>query len=95
MARVYNTTPLPDPKEDETKRRWLILLLLLFLALITSCVAGYLLGKRAGQKPAGQIIDTILLTPDETAARTRTYITCSFFHAVITLICSSSTSAVI
>lgn len=81
MARIYNTTPLPDPKEDETKRRWLILLLLLFLALITSCVAGYLLGKRAGQKPAGQIIDTILLTPDETAARTRTHITGRIFYS--------------
>lgn len=75
MTRVYNTTSPPGPKEDETKRRWVILLLLLFLALITSCVAGYLLGKRAGQKPAGQIIDTILLTPEEPAARTKTHIT--------------------
>lgn len=75
MTRVSNTTSPLSPKEDETKRRWLILLLLLFLALITSCVAGYLLGKRAGQKPAGQIIDTILLTPEEPAARTKTHIT--------------------
>ncbi|WP_294150278.1 carboxypeptidase regulatory-like domain-containing protein [uncultured Clostridium sp.] len=81
MARVYNTASPPAPEEDESKRRWLLLFLLLSLALITSCVAGYLLGKRAGQKPAGQIIDTILLAPEESAARTRTHLTGRIFYS--------------
>lgn len=81
MAQIFNTASPPAPRDDESKRRWLLLLLLLFLALITSCVAGYLLGKRAGQKPAGQIIDTILLTPEESAARTMTHITGRIFYS--------------
>lgn len=81
MARVYNTTSSPTPEEVESKRRWLLLFPLLFLALITSCVAGYLLGKHTGQKPAGQIIDTILLAPEESAARTRTHLTGRIFYS--------------
>lgn len=52
--------------KQEKRRRWLPLLLLLFiLVLITSSIAGYILGKNTGSVQMGQIIDTILLAPEE------------------------------
>lgn len=51
-------------KSDEKKRA---LFFLLLLTLITSCLAGYMLGRRAAPAPSGMRIDTILLTPPDSA----------------------------
>ena len=58
-------------EDHDNKRRWLpLVLIVLFLAVLKSSLAGYILGKQAGSAPLGQIIDTILLTPEETAVQT-------------------------
>lgn len=59
--------PAPQGAEQKNQRRRLVPLLLLLLALVgvTSCMVGYLLGQRAAGGAGGQIIDTILLDPDQ------------------------------
>lgn len=62
--------------DQNQRRRWLpLLLLLFFLALITSSIVGYILGRNAGPAPLGQIVDTILLAPDDKAAETAFHLT--------------------
>lgn len=59
-------TPLSGGNERQKERRRPVLLLLLPLfLLITSSIAGYVLGRSAGPAPLGQMIDTILLAPQE------------------------------
>ena len=58
------TPPYLEEKENKKKKlRWLPVLFL--LTFLTSCIAGYILGKNAGSVPTGQIIDTILLSPEK------------------------------
>ena len=53
------------------RRPWMpVLLLLLVLALITSGISGYVLGRNAGTPPLGQIIDTVILGPETPEAQT-------------------------
>lgn len=62
MQEHFNiTAPLPG----NSKKRMLVkvLAVLAFLALATSWLVGYMLGKNAVPKSSGRIIDTILLTP--------------------------------
>lgn len=62
---------IPSFQEENRKERRLwrpLLLLLTLLLLVTSCIAGFILGRSAGPVPLGQIIDTILLTPDTSEA---------------------------
>jgi hypothetical protein len=76
MTQNENAAYPSSGEEREKKKKWLLpLFLLLLLTLATSCIVGYLLGKNAGPQPLGQIIDTILLGPDETEARTRMHLT--------------------
>lgn len=60
-----NSSSLQE-EEQKNRRRWLLLLLLLLL-LITSTIVGFILGRKAGPAPLGQIIDTILLTPEDSS----------------------------
>ena len=56
-----------EVKRRDNSRIWLVLILLLFLfTLITSSLVGYILGSNAGPSSMGQLIDTILLTPEST-----------------------------
>lgn len=78
---------LPDrtslqEEEQKSRRRWLLLLLLLLL-LITSTIVGFILGRQAGPGPLGQVIDTILLTPepDIPAAQTMFHLSGSVFYS--------------
>lgn len=60
-----------DVKRRDNSRIWLVLILLLFLfTLMTSSLVGYILGSNAGPSSMGQLIDTILLTPESTDNRT-------------------------
>lgn len=60
-----------DVKRRDNSRIWLVLILLLFLfTLLTSSLVGYILGSNAGPSSMGQLIDTILLTPESTDSRT-------------------------
>lgn len=54
-------------REDRQKERRPLLALLLLLVLITTSVVGFILGRSAGPEPLGQIIDTILLSPEDPA----------------------------
>lgn len=67
MSQNQPHTPPPAAEEPKRgKKKWLVLLLLLLLLAITSSsVVGYILGKNAGTRPLGQLLDTILLTPDQ------------------------------
>lgn len=52
-------------QEDRREHKTLpLFLLFLILALCTSCAVGYILGKKSDPVPGGQLIDTILLTPE-------------------------------
>lgn len=66
MSQNQPHTPPPAAEEQNSgKKKWLILLLLLLLLAVTSsCVVGYILGRNAGTRPLGQLMDTILLIPD-------------------------------
>lgn len=66
MSQNQPHTPPPAAEEQKNgKKKWLVLLLLLLLlAVVSSSVVGYILGKNAGTRPLGQLMDTILLTPD-------------------------------
>lgn len=66
MSQNQPHTPPPAAEEQNSgKKKWLVLLLLLLLlAVASSSVVGYILGKNAGTRPLGQLMDTILLTPD-------------------------------
>lgn len=49
----------------QKRKKWLpLFLLLIFAVLVTSCIAGYILGRSAKATPRGQIIDTIILEPE-------------------------------
>ncbi|MCB6607209.1 hypothetical protein V3C10_07470 [[Clostridium] symbiosum] len=54
-----------DQRENRGKRTFPLMMLLLVLFMFTSGIAGYMLGKRTGSEPSGQLIDTILLDPGQ------------------------------
>ena len=66
MAKTEKRTPPAVCEEDGRRHgRWLYLLFLLFIvALISSGITGYLLGLKASPVAGGQLIDTILLAPE-------------------------------
>ncbi len=58
------SSPVKETEEEKKGRNWLpLLLLLLFLLLATSCIAGFLLGRTSDPGRLGALIDTIVLTP--------------------------------
>lgn len=63
MQKQFNTAaPLQGTPK---KKMWVkVLAVLAFLALVTSWLAGYMLGRNVAPKASGQIRDTILLTPE-------------------------------
>ena len=56
------------PEKKTGNHKWIPLLLLFLLMLLSSCAAGYILGRSAFPESSGRRIDTILLTPDGDAA---------------------------
>lgn len=65
MGRMHtDISPAERDVEKKERRRVLWLPVLFVLALITSSMAGYILGKNTVPPPVGQIIDTILLDPE-------------------------------
>lgn len=56
------------PEKKTGNHKWIPLLLLFVLMLLSSCAAGYILGRSAFPESSGRRIDTILLTPDGDAA---------------------------
>lgn len=66
MKQPQDNAPLCQEEKDNKQKkkiRWLPVLFL--MAFITSCITGYILGRNAGAVPTGQIIDTILLSPEK------------------------------
>ena len=64
-----NTVSDPAGREGEKNRRRSLtplLLLLLFLLLATSCIVGFLLGRTTEPGRFGALIDTIVLSPEQT-----------------------------
>lgn len=58
--------PLSLPEDQSQSKKWVPLAVILILAaLITSCIVGYILGRNTVPFPAGQLIDMIVLSPDE------------------------------
>lgn len=54
-----------DKNEQKIKRsRHLWFLLLIFIALVTSSILGFILGRQTGTMPLGQVVDTIVLEPE-------------------------------
>lgn len=68
-------------RSQERERSGLILAVLIFLiALTTSSVVGYILGRSFGPAPLGQVIDTILLTPEKRPERETFHLTGRIFY---------------
>ena len=67
MQENFNTTPPLQENPNKKKKLLTLLAVLLILALVTSWLAGYLLGKNTAPVPSGQVIDTILLAPEDKA----------------------------
>lgn len=74
-------SPSLREEEQQKKRRWILLILLIFLALITSCVAGFILGRNAGTTPFGQVIDTIMVGDNDTSVRKAVHLTGKVFYS--------------
>jgi len=54
-----------EKNREKKNRKWLLLLFLALLLVIGStCMTSYILGKKTSPQPAGQPVDTILLTPE-------------------------------
>ena len=66
MIKKHGNRFVPEKKTGNHK--WIPLLLLFLLMLLSSCAAGYILGRSAFPESSGRRIDTILLTPDGDAA---------------------------
>lgn len=65
-----NTSSRQDSAAGK-RHSWMpVVVLLLVLALITSSILGYVLGRNTGTPPLGQIIDTIVLEPEESDVQT-------------------------
>ena len=64
MIKKHPNSFVPEKKAGDHK--WIPVLLLFLLMLLSSCAAGYILGRSAFPGSSGQRIDTILLTPDGT-----------------------------
>ena len=62
--REKGTTSVEEHADRRGRRQLPLLLLLFLLILVTSSLVGYILGKRTEPLPRGQLIDTILLTPE-------------------------------
>ena len=65
MTEIEKRTPSTGEYDEQRGgKRLPLLLLLILLLLLTSSLVGYILGKKADSLPGGQLIDTILLTPE-------------------------------
>lgn len=64
MIKKHPNSFVPEKKAGDHK--WIPVLLLFLLMLLSSCAAGYILDRSAFPGSSGQRIDTILLTPDGT-----------------------------
>lgn len=80
---MYNPNSASTNQADNNhQRRWLpLVLILLFFAVLTSSLAGYILGKQAASAPLGQIIDTILLAPEDETAETAFHLSGRVFYS--------------
>ncbi|MCD2493253.1 carboxypeptidase regulatory-like domain-containing protein [Lacrimispora sp. NSJ-141] len=61
---MFTNLPLQGAQKNK-KRRLFLLALLILAALVSSCIAGYILGKSTMPDFSGQLIDTILLAPEK------------------------------
>lgn len=68
-----NTASVSQDNRKERRRR-MLLVLLLVLVLVTTSMVGYVLGRSASG-PLGQVTDTVLLSPQNSSARTATHLT--------------------
>ena len=64
QQNLNNNTPLQEEKNKKRSIFLLLLVLLLILALFTSVMVGFLIGRNTDPY-RGQIIDTIVLGPDQ------------------------------
>lgn len=57
--------------ERQDRRRFLpLILLLLVLTFMTSSIVGFILGRNTAEAPLGQVLDTVLLSPEEEPSQT-------------------------
>ncbi len=78
--KQQNYTSLAENKERKSFPGLPLLLLLLLLALVTSGIVGFILGNNSEPPSLGQIIDTILLTPDLPSAGETIHLTGRVFY---------------
>ncbi len=63
--RQTHKYPDTDKRQNRRNRTVPLLMFLLVLFMFTSGIVGYMLGKRTGAESNGQLIDTILLEPEQ------------------------------
>lgn len=61
-AKAVFKTGKNEQKNKRGGHLWF--LLLIFIALVTSSILGFILGRQTGSMPLGQIVDTIVLEPE-------------------------------
>lgn len=71
----------PQRGKEKERRFRPLFLLILFLAMITTCIVGFILGRSVSPAPLGQLIDTILLSPEEQTVKTAAHLTGRVLYA--------------
>ena len=80
MIKQHNCTSRKEKQEADRYSGLPLILLLMLLTLVTSGIAGFILGNRSGTPSLGQIIDTILLSPDLPPAEETIHLTGRVFY---------------
>lgn len=80
MIKQHNCTSRTEKQEADRYSGLPLILLLMLLTLVTSGIAGFILGNRSGTPSLGQIIDTILLSPDLPPAEETIHLTGRVFY---------------
>lgn len=64
----FQNEPISQEEKKKNRKKWLLILLLVLLiaTCVTSCMVGYLVGRKSMPPVGGEVVDVIALIPPET-----------------------------